>query len=347
MVQEWITVGDLVEGAFTVQMPQGWHNEARTVRVNGTPRPLLTATRPDGGAFLFSGDANLSTFTEPAAMPYGMMLPNVQPYAPADAFFAWYVRERYGRMPNFRVTDMTRDVAAEQKAYSNAQMSGMNLQVTAVIVSFEYNDNGATIRARLRGNTVSLGSIWIPDVSGVMTNSGDPAPLDALLSYMIESYRTNAQWRQTQDQFHAQTMAQNAQFHQNTMATMQTGHQARMDAIAQSGAANTARHNDRMAQSTVNHQQFMQTLHQPSPASVSAQSGGDPSHERFVNYINDQETVVDAGGDTYKVETGSERYFVNKNDGTYIATDAFTEQADLRSRYGVNPDDYTQTQIRR
>ncbi|MBC8142173.1 MAG: hypothetical protein H7Y38_12115, partial [Armatimonadetes bacterium] len=69
--QEWITVGDVAEGAFTVQMPQGWHNEARTVRVGGSPRTLLAANRPDGGAFLFSGDANLPTFTEPASVPYG------------------------------------------------------------------------------------------------------------------------------------------------------------------------------------------------------------------------------------------------------------------------------------
>ncbi len=347
MQQSWITVSDPAEGAFTVQMPGGWHNEARTVRIGGTPRSLLSATRPDGGAFLFSGDANLSAFTEPAAVPYGMLLPNIHPYAPADEFFAWYVRERYGRMLNFRVTEMTRDVATERKNSDMARQYGMNLQITAVVVSFEYDDNGATVRARFRGNTVSYGSTWVPDVSGVMTNSGDPAPFDALLTYMVDSYQTASQWRQMQDQSHAQTMAQNATHHQNTMATMQAGHQARMDGITQSGAANTARHNDRMAQSAASHQQFLQTLHQPNPPTATEESYGDASHERFMNYIKDQETVVDAGGDTYSVETGSERYFVNKNDGTYIATDAFTEQADLRSRHGVNPDDYVQTQIRR
>ena len=348
MIQQWETVTDAAEGAFTVQMPHGWQNEARTVRIGTEPRPLLSATRPDNGAFLFVGDANLQTFTEPSALPWGMPpLPNTAPYSSADAFMAWYVQQRYGRMPNFRITGMEPDHESERRSRKMLQRQGVNVRASAAIVSFEFADNRETVRGRFHGGTMSLGMTWTASVSGVMTNSGDdPKPLDALLKHMGDTYQTNPQWRQMQDGFHAQTMAQNADHSRRMMQISQDGHRQNMANIAHTAVVNTQLHNDRMAQSTASHQQFMTSFDTPSTTS-GGMSASDINHERFTDYLTDRDTVVDASGDAYKVDTGADRYYVNKSDGTYIGTDRFTEQADLQRNYGVNPDDYEETTFRR
>jgi hypothetical protein len=57
--------------------------------------------------------------------------------------------------------------------------------------------------------------------------------------------------------------------------------------------------------------------------------------------------VVDPGGQTYQVGTWQDCYYVDKTDNTYIGTDSTVERDDLRSRFGVNPDSYEETRIRK
>lgn len=349
----WITITDPNEGAFTVQMPKGWQNQAYLIRPHDQVRSVVTSRHPDGGAFLFMGDPNLPSFLEPSSVPGGMPmmysnpLTQVRPHVTADAFFPGYVRERYGRMPGFRVTASGPSPRVERLANDNARKRGMNAWVTTVQIAFEYTgDNGVTTHALLHGTTLSFGTVWVPDASGILTRD-DPARYDDMLLWMASSYKTNPHWRQSQDNIHAQRMAQGAANHQSAMAAMQSGHQARMNAIHQAGEANTRMFDERQAQMDVSHQSFMNTIHQPtSPAYTGDGGQGDASHQRFVNYINDQETVVGQTGEEYQVETGHERYYVNKHDNTYVGTDSTVGREDLRSHFGLNSDAYEETKIK-
>jgi hypothetical protein len=355
----WVTMTDPNEGAFRVQMPRGWQNQALQVRPYGQVRSVVNARSPDGSVYLFMGDPNLPTFTEPSPMYGGMMpfsnpLAQVHPYVPAEAFFADYLRQRFGRNAGFSLLGQAPNPTLERAAHEKARERGGTVHVTAITLTFRFHDNGTPVNGLLHGMTISFGSIWVPDVSGILT-TGDPAQYNEMLHYMTHSYQTSAQWRQMQDNLHAQRMHQIQTDHNSAIAAMQAGHAARMDAIHQFGATNTQMWQERQAQNDAMHQSFMDSIRQ-TPASVydSGTGGGsgyagahDAAHQRFLNTIKEENTVVDQSGQTYQVESGHERYYINRRDNTYIGTDSATEQHHLRTRFGVNPDDYEEVKIRR
>jgi hypothetical protein len=55
---------------------------------------------------------------------------------------------------------------------------------------------------------------------------------------------------------------------------------------------------------------------------------------------------VNPSGQAFQVDNSHQRYFVNKNDRTYIGTDSTTNLDDLRSKIGINPDDYEEVKIK-
>ncbi|GAB4455108.1 MAG: hypothetical protein OHK0029_10650 [Armatimonadaceae bacterium] len=350
----WVTVRDASEGAFTLQMPAGWKNEAHMTRPYEQIRSVVNSQSPDGQAFVFLGDPNLPTFTEPSFY-HNMGLPamdtnpllRAHPYVPAQPFFADYVQQRFGNAPGFRILGVQPNPELERLIHEKAQRWGMQFGATTITVHFEYQENGTPIRGLVYGATVNTGSVWVADVSGVLT-TGNPAQYEPILRHMVASYTTDPRWQQQQNAQHQQKMAQIQANHQSWMATSQAMHQSRMDAIRHAGQVNTQMFQERQAQSDAIHASFMNSLHQtPSYAEPSAPAMQDDfSHQRFVNYIRDEETVVDSAGQQYQVDTGGDRYFINRNDNTYIRTDSTVERSDLH-RYGVNPDDYEEGQIRR
>lgn len=339
---DWVTMSDPNEGAFSVQMPGGWQNQAALIRIHDQIRNRVVSQSQDGGTFLFMGDPELPSFIEPGGMPATNPMTQVHPFVPADAFFQQYVQQRYGKMPGFAITSVGPSPTFERFAQEGARKHGMQTWVTTVRICFDYVDRGTTMHAILHGTSLSFGQFWMPDVAGILTR-GNPTRFEEMLFWMASSYQTNPQWRQNSDNRHAQRMAEIQTNHQSAMSAMQTGHQGRMNAIQQAGAANTQMFNDRMAQIDVNHQAFMNTIHQPTASPYQS----DSSHERFLNYIKDENTVVDQSGQSYQVTTGQDRYYVNKSDNTYIGTDSTVEREDLRSRFGVNPDNYEETKIKR
>lgn len=354
-VTEWVLVTDPVEGAFSVQMPRGWQNQASSVRPHGQYRSVISSRNPGGDTILFMGGSDLPSFVEPSAptafLAGGNPLSLVHTYLPADQFLPRFVQQRYGQAPGFRITGAGPNPVLEHLTRETAQKKGIQARISAARVTFEYQEYGATVRGVIHGTTLGMGDIWVPDISGILT-TGDPAPYGSILFEMVRSYQTNPQWRQQQDNAHAQAMTGIQQESQSRMAAMQAGHEARMNAIHQAGAVNTQIHQGRMAQSEAAHQSFMQNLRS---TPTTASSGGyadatevysDASHRRALNYIRDEETVVDSSGQTYRVETGYERYYLNLRDNTYIGADSLTERDDLR-KWGVNPEDYEEVRIRR
>jgi len=370
---ELVAVSDPVEGGFTVWLPRGWQNQAHSVRPYGVHRAVIASLSPDGGTWLFVGDPQMPDFMEPNpqmfGFPMGGPMSHVQPYVPAEPFFLHYVGQRFGQAGrDFRVTAAAPCPALVQSFRAEATRRGMQVHATAVSLSFAFADNrGMKVSGRLHGATVSFGQTWVVSLFGLTTTGpGDPARWDDLLFQVSQSYATNPQWRQRQDQLHAQAMGQIQLDHQAAMQQMQAshqsnmqwiqnsaqGHQARMDALHAAGDAQMQGWQAQQAASDAGHRNFMNAVNEQSTVGHGGAAGGDAggggfSHQRFVNYINEQETVIDPnGGDAYQVEAGHQRYYKHKRDDTYVGTDNFTELDDLRKR-GLNPDDYDEVKIRR
>lgn len=357
------TVTDPNENAFQVQLPKGWRNQAVLLRTQDSYRSIVSAQSQDGATTLFIGDPHLPNFIEPTPMmnahspgvEYMVPQPRFQTYIPAEPFFLHDLQMRYQQAPGFRITGAAPNPEIEQAARADAQKHGMNAHITATLIAFEFTPpGGKTVRGLLNGATINLGGYWFADVSGVTTTSGDPAPWNDILGQIKRSQQTNPQWRQQEQARHNQRMEagrmQNQNIQDQTRLNTQL-HQTRMNDIQRTGDANTQRWQSQQTQNDIGHNAFMNTINAPTGGGFNAGGGGesyqDTSHERFMNYIKDEETVLDQSGNSYQVETGHDRYFVNTNDNTYVGTDITVDQNDLGSQMGVNnPNDFQEVQIK-
>ena len=373
---ELVPYTDPNEGAFHVSLPRGWKNQAFTVRPHGAPRSVITSERPDGNLFLYWGDPQMPAFQEPGPMtwmnPMAAMNPmlRVYPFTPAEPFFVDYVRQRFGGAPGFRITKNDGPSARiERETMESAQRYGMAHQtrVTSVGLSFEYRDprrNGVRVAGRLHGSTFTTGSIWVADLFGAYATGedGDPARFDALLFLIGSTRKSEPRWQAMQNQAHVNRMAEIQQDHQRAMSQMQATHQSTMQNIQQSAQAHQARMADlhasndaqlqgwyqQQAAGDAAHGQFMDSLRNVNAAGTSASPGGDDfGHRRFLNTVTDQETVIGADGASYQVDAGSERYYRDTRENTYVGTDSTVERDDLRSKLDVIPYDFEELKIRR
>ncbi len=124
-----------------------------------------------------------------------------------------------------------------------------------------------------------------------------------MLSRLARSKKTNPAFTERQNAEHARRMADiqagidamTSQHIANMQAIQGSAerHQARMNAITAAGDANTAAFENRM-------------------------DAIDGNQRQFLNYINDEQTVVDGGGKAFQVDDGYDRYFVNKSDNSYV-----------------------------
>lgn len=114
----------------------------------------------------------------------------------------------------------------------------------------------------------------------------------------LVNFQINPQWVNANNQYWAQVAQQQNAGHQQRMADIQ----AQGQAILERGRANSA-------MMDANHQQFMNNLR------------SDGGHSEFIDYIRDEQNVTNTyDGQTYKVESGSNYYWMNSN-GEYIQTD--------------------------
>jgi hypothetical protein len=337
-----VAMSEPQENAFTVKIPEGWKHRLAVVQVYDQKRPVVTAIKPGGDAFLFLGDPQMPSYALPTPQfNSGMPLANanpllkIAPFQPAKQFFPEYLKRKFGKLPDFRIVGVAPNPRLEQVARAAAQRNGLQGKITATLIAFDYRDNGKLIRSLINGMTLQVGTIWVADLNGVST-SGDPTTYNDLLLRVAESFRMNPEWqarqREESRQRHEATMAM---IRANTEA-MTRRHEANMAAIQ----ASAARHQERMA-----------ALHAAGDAQMNAwkeqQAQNDVSHERFLNYVKGEETVVNSGGATFQVESGQDRYFRNKSQNTFIGTDSTKELEDLRKVWGLNPDDYEEVKAKR
>ena len=337
---KWETKIDPVEGAFTIELPKGWTNDAYLKRKGVVTVNIATAESPDGTATLFYGDPKMPSFVEPsAAVPQNYSDPNVkvQPYLPAERFLPGYLKDRFGKLSGFRITSVSSEPDLVAKNRESAQKAGAALsQLHSARIDFDFTDGGKPRHGAVYGTTWAMGGmIWGASVAGIV-GTGDPLAHKETLFHLIWSQKATPEWkdkervaaadRQRQHEYvMAQIAAGTEQLrvnHQNNMATlngMAVRHQARMDAIHVAGDASMAAYRSRDA------------------ASDSSQRG-------FLNYINEENTVAGPSGRTFQVDNKYERYYINKNDNSYIGLKGGTSLHDLD---GVNPGDYEEAKVRR
>ncbi len=333
---DFVTVADPVENAFTLGMPRGWQNRTYSARVLDVHSMVATSISPDGSVVIYSGDPSIPQYWNPAAatpiqyqMAQGNPRMRIEPFVPAVQYFSGYVQRKFGRLPKFKLLGIKPNRDAEVKLRARFAEAGMQMAPTVADVKFTYEDNGKPMRALVIGSTIDSGSFWMAQVSGI-TTSGDPQDYVPMLDAMGRSHKMNPQWQAQQNQLHQQRMAQ---IQMNTQQ-MTAQHQRNMAAIQQSAQA---------------HQQRMQGIWSQNDASTKAfndrMAAGDTQQRNFLNYINDENTVVNSAGQTYQVDNNYQRYFINKNDGTYVGGDIRMDADQLRTM-GLNPDDYEEAKIK-
>lgn len=326
---ETVTLTDPAEASFTVEMPKGWLNQAYLRRVHDQVRVVATSLSPDNNTLIYFGDPNLPGYFEPSSgIPSFNPMIKIQAFVPADTYFPNYVKRKFGKLPDFKITRIDPNPEIEniiREKLSKPDMQAMGqFNVTATKIAFSYTENGKPMRGVLNGATLGNGSFWFPDVSGI-SSTGDPDMYLAMLYAMARSHKTTEAWKQKEKEKHERIMAELRQNHAENMAryrAMNQAHEMRMQAIQAAGDASMQRWYAQQAQS-------------------------DSNHRRFLNYINDEHTVVSSSGKAFQVDNAYERYYVNKHNNTYIGTKSTTDLDALRREAGVNPDDYEEVKIKR
>ena len=328
------TMRDPVEDMFSMGMPKGWANRVYSVRVFDVNTMVATAISPDGSVVIFAGDPSMPQYWSPGnefaqqMAQYNKML-KIQSFVPADQYLPAYVKRKFGKLPGFKITAAESDEAGREKLQRRFDAANAPIRATVAKVDFSYEDGKRSFHAKILGATCDSGSFWSATVAGV-TTTGNPDRYIPMIEAMGKTQKMNPAWQARQQERHQEAMAQIQRFgeqmtgrHNANMAWIQQSaqrHQARMGAIQAQGDASTRAFEQRM-------------------------SSMDTTQRSFLNYINDENTVVGSGGKTYQVDNSYQRYFMHKSDRTYVGGDVTMDVDHLR-KLGLNPDDYEEVKVR-
>ena len=335
-VTEYVSVTDPVEDGFTVQMPKGWNNRGYSARAYDIHRSVCISVSPDGDTVLFSGDPSLPQYFLPrAATPIHYQFAKVNPLIkiedarPADVYAQEYAKRKFGKLDGFQVQGVDDDPKTANSMREAFAKHGMQIEASSAILNFTYTDKGSKSNGKLFISVAVNDSIFSVDVSGISTK-GKPADFEPMLMKIRTTFKVNPQWQAKQQQLHQQRMAQ----------------------IEAHGRMMTQRHNENMAwiqRSAQRHQARMQSIWASNDAQMQSywqrSANSDLQHQRFLNYINDENTVVGSDGKAFQVDNSYERYFMHKRNGTYLGGDK-TWDLDTLRKFNLNPDDYEEVKIR-
>ncbi len=327
-------MSDPVENMFSIDMPKGWTNRVYSVRVYDVNTMVATSISPDNSVILFSGDPSMPQYWKPGneigqqIAQYNKMV-KIEEFVPAEQFFKDYVDRKFGKLPGFKIASVASDEETRAKVQQMANDKGVNMMFTAAKVEFSFDEKGKSIHAQITGTTGDCGPFWIATVSGIAT-TGDPNDYKEMMDAIGKSHKMNPEWQAQQQQRHEQTMAE----------------------IARNTQLMTERHNANMQwiqDSAQRHQQRMQAIWSSNEAQNQAfqqrMNSMDNSQRNFLNYINDENTVVSSSGQSFQVDNSYQRYYMNKSDRTYVGGDSTMDIDQLR-KLGLNPDDYEEVKVR-
>lgn len=338
------TIQDPRENAFKINLPKGWQNQIGLVRKGNQTRNHGVSVSPDGKTQLFFGDPNLPYFSLPIA-EYGMRpgmqtgdpLLQVANHVPANKFFPDYVSKRYSRYAGFRITGVSQNQNLQQDWEKEMQKGGMQGQISAVDVQFEFQDGNKNKKGKIQGVIVLIQQGWVPSCNGYITEESDMAIAEKCLNEMTNSFKVNEEWQAKENRMVAQRMNEQSQqrrqmqqasfnAHQQRMQNRQASFNAHQNKMKGIYAASDAQFNSYMNQQRVNDQSHQNYMNQ--------QYSNDRSHENYIDYIRDEQRITN--GEQYgKVESGYNNYYVNEATGDYFGTN---------NELDVAPDNYEQWQ---
>ena len=206
------------EGAFTVNVPQGWQVSGGTTRSSAIdPRQSLRATSPDGHIHLFIGDPNLIPREAPnrllafAGLREGQTMKDatggpilIARYQTGEQFARSYIARLCPAaqiLSSNVVPDATRQLTATAQEYGRAQ--GAPAQAWVGEATFHCGTQSGYLRA----STVIAGppagaQVWIVlELSGFLV--ADPSQISFaryILNNIIGSVQMNPQWEARQAQ---------------------------------------------------------------------------------------------------------------------------------------------------
>lgn len=194
------------------------------------------------------------------------------------------------------------DVVKVDKSVSDMlyKVGPMNQQFEAVLSEWEDKDgNPYAIVVHLNGSQIGNTIMWNYYCNGLNSPKERYDSAKQTFVTALESMRYNPRY------FDAYNQSE-----QNKASASWAAHHQRMQSRQQAFDSQQAAHRDKW-----------EAINQSSMAAYnSANAASDKNHNRFLNYIKDQETVTNSGdGKRYQVETGSNQYYVN-DQGQYIGT---------------------------
>ncbi len=218
LVQHWQLFSDPNEGAFQLEMPQGWKNSGGTARRTALQyRNWAVAISPDGETILAINDAAEGSYITPSPMlaatgfgPGSMYngggnLYVVAPFQPGAQFaISWGQRKLPAHCASIRVTgsrplpDLARQI--------NAYMGGTGITYDYGEAQFACDKNGMAMNAYVFARTLlagvgGQGGLWYADIIEAFLAPAPVAGMAAgLLAHMVKSARLNPSWVARQSQ---------------------------------------------------------------------------------------------------------------------------------------------------
>lgn len=208
----YVHVRERSEGAFTVDLPRGWRNDANLNRMSVVDiRPSFIAIAPDGTR-ITSGDRSIPFFTPPNAMtqmgglrigsPYrlsGVTL-IVEPYIRGQAFAQEYVRSQIGHFcSQLRIESSNNDDRAVAPVLNAYHRYGLPISMTAGEVYFSCVRNGKQLHGYVFAGTqyASMGAsaIWnVQYLLSYLAPASGVARAQAALRHAAATFRMDPGW---------------------------------------------------------------------------------------------------------------------------------------------------------
>jgi hypothetical protein len=208
------------EGAFTMNVPQGWQVTGGILRTSAMdPHPLVLATSPDHRIQLFYGDANLVPREVPNRMIAMAGIREGQTtrgswggpilmarYQTGEQFARNYVVSQLCRAPQITssgtLPDASRQLSAAAIAYGRTL--GAPAQAWVGETNFRCGGQAGYVRAStvLAGTATGQGvGIWVVmELTGFMADPSEAAVARYILNTMAGSFQLDQQWEARQAQ---------------------------------------------------------------------------------------------------------------------------------------------------
>jgi hypothetical protein len=205
---KWITVRDVREQAFSIQVPQAWKTYGGLFRFSAIDaRLVVDMTSPGGLTNVRVGDSTVPPYRVPGPfLPQG---PGVASYAPGNVFATRYGQARFA--PMCRGLQLTKSDEMTPKYHP---AGGVMARTTAGEAFFSCTENGAPMSAYVYAETTLMGpggpgSSWLVVALGsAIAPAQKSAAATAMLQHAGDSLVLNPAWTQMQNQLNNQAIQQ-------------------------------------------------------------------------------------------------------------------------------------------